>query len=58
MYGDLNEEHYELIPIELNNKIFKNELDILNKGHLVGFKGRIKNENKNIKVIAEKIQMF
>ncbi len=58
MYGELNEECYELIPIEINNKIFKSELNSLNKGNLIGFKGRIKNDNMIIKIIAEKIQMF
>lgn len=58
LYGDLNEEYYDFIPIELNNIVFKKQLNSITKGDLIGFKGRLRSDNQTIRVIAEKIQLF
>lgn len=56
-YGE-NSIDYECIPIEINNLIFKNELENIIIGNLIGLKGRLENDNNTTKVIAEKIQLF
>lgn len=49
---------YELFKVNLNSTIFKNDIDILEKGALVGLKGRMKNTDDNLQIIAERIQIF
>lgn len=49
---------YDVIEIKLLNKIFKRELKFLSKGNILGLKGRIKSENGNLSVFADKIQLF
>lgn len=51
-------DFFDNIDIFLNNQIFQQDLKKMEKGFLIGFKGRIKNENNNLKIIAEKIQIF
>lgn len=51
-------DFFDNIDIFLNNQIFQHDLKKMEKGFLIGFKGRIKNENNNLKIIAEKIQIF
>lgn len=49
---------YDIIEVKLQNAIFKRELKFLSKGDLLGLKGRIKSENGNLSVFADKIQLF
>lgn len=58
MNGDLTEDFYEYITIQIDSNIFKNELNIMNNGDLLGLKGRIKNIDNNLKIVAERLQLF
>ncbi|MDE5553004.1 MAG: OB-fold nucleic acid binding domain-containing protein [Malacoplasma sp.] len=50
---------YESIQVSVNSSLFKDDIDFLEKGTLIGLKGRIKNsENNNLQIIAERIQVF
>lgn len=50
---------YDSIQISVDSSIFKNDIDFLEKGTLIGLKGRIKSsEDNNLQIIAERIQVF
>ncbi|MBD5446073.1 MAG: hypothetical protein HDR31_02005 [Mycoplasma sp.] len=50
---------YESIQVSVNSSLFKDDIDFLEKGTLIGLKGRIKNsKNNNLQIIAERIQVF
>lgn len=50
---------YESIQVSVNSSLFKDDIDFLEKGTLIGLKGRIKNsKNNNLQIIAEIIQVF
>lgn len=50
--------YYELIEVNVNNLFFIDDINNIAKGSLIGLKGRLKNENNNLKVIAERLQIF
>ncbi len=52
------EDFFEEIEVNLNSYVFDNDLKNMKIGTLVGFKGRIKNENNYLKIIAERVQIF
>ena len=54
----LNQLEYQVIPVKVNKKIFKNEIDLLKPGTIIGIKGRIDCDNKKIDLIAERIKIF
>lgn len=50
---------YDSIQISVNSVLFKNDLNFLEKGTLIGLKGRIKSsKDNNLQIIAERIQVF
>lgn len=51
-------DYFDSIDINVNTMLFSQDLSFLDQGTLIGLKGRIKSEDKNLKVIAEKIQVF
>ena len=54
----LNQLDYQVVPIKANKKIFKDELNMLKPGLVVGIKGRIDCNNQKIDLIAERIKVF
>lgn len=50
--------YYDNFNIELNNSIFKTDLKLIENGTLIGLKGRVRNQDDTLKLIAEKIQVF
>lgn len=51
-------DYFDSIDINVNTMLFSQDLSYLDEGTLVGLKGRIKSDKNNLKVIAEKIQVF
>lgn len=51
-------DFFDEIEVKVNNHIFWQDLKNMDIGTLIGLKGRIKNENNNLQIIAEKIQIF
>lgn len=50
---------YDSIQVSVNSSLFKNDIEFLEKGTLIGLKGRIKScEKNNLQIIAERIQVF
>ena len=56
--GKLNELDTQIINVEANSEVFKNELNLLRPGLVIAIKGRIKNYKNVIKLIAERIKPF
>ncbi|MBP5257078.1 MAG: hypothetical protein J6Y96_01850 [Mycoplasma sp.] len=56
--GKLNQLEYQIVPIKLNNQVFKRELKFLKSGAIVGVKGRIECLNSQIDLLAERIKIF
>lgn len=54
----LDQLDYQIIPIKLNNQIFKKELKFLKPGVIIGIKGRIECEGSSIQLVGERIKMF
>ena len=54
----LNQHEYQIVPVEVNKKIFKNEINLLKSGTIIGIKGRINYDNQKINLIAERIKIF
>jgi single-stranded DNA-binding protein len=53
-----NDEWYELIKCEINNEDFKQEIEKLKKGDIVGIKGRIQSYKNFQNILSERIQIF
>ena len=51
-------DYFDSIDINLSTPLFSQDINIMNSGNLIGLKGRIKNENNQLKIIAERIQVF
>lgn len=51
-------DYFDEIEVNLSNQIFHDDINKMKIGTLIGFKGRIKNENNLLKIVAEKIQVF
>ena len=56
--GKLNELDTQIINVEANSEVFKNELNLLRPGLVIAIKGRIENDKNVIKLIAERIKPF
>lgn len=54
----VNDDIYDYIDVNFTNLFFKKNLKLLEKGKLIGLKGRIKVENQNFKIIVDKLQVF
>lgn len=54
----LDQLDYQIIPIRLNNQIFKKELKFLKPGAIIGIKGRIECDGSSIQLVGERIKMF
>ena len=54
----LNQLEYQVVPVKVNKKIFKNEIGLLKPGTIIGIKGRIDCDNQKIDLIAERIKIF
>ena len=54
----LDQLDYQIIPIRLNNQIFKKELKFLKPGVIIGIKGRIECDGSSIQLVGERIKMF
>lgn len=52
------EAWYDIVTVELDDTIFKKEIDSLTKGDIVGIKGRIMCENASALLIGERVQVF
>ena len=57
-YISLNQLEYQVVPVKVNKKIFKNEIGLLKPGTIIGIKGRIDCDNQKIDLIAERIKIF
>ena len=44
----LNQLEYQVVPVKVNKKIFKNEISLLKPGTIIGIKGRIDCDNQKI----------
>ena len=48
----LDQLDYQIIPIRLNNQIFKKELKFLKPGAIIGIKGRIECDGSSIQLVG------
>ncbi|MDR3163660.1 MAG: hypothetical protein LBT77_01120 [Mycoplasmataceae bacterium] len=53
-----DEDYYDVIDILVDVESFKNELDTITNGTVVGIKGRAKLINNNMQLISERLQVF
>lgn len=51
-------DFFDYIDVYVNNNIFSQELKDAKEGTLIGFKGRMKSENKLLRIIVERVQVF
>lgn len=49
---------YEMFKVNLNSVIFKDDIEALEKGTLVGVKGRLKNVNGGYKILTERFKIY
>jgi uncharacterized protein Yka (UPF0111/DUF47 family) len=52
------EDWYDIVKIKIDKQLFKNELNLMSTGSIIGVKGRIKNESNNMQLVAERVQVF
>ncbi|MDR0856895.1 MAG: hypothetical protein LBM76_00690 [Mycoplasmataceae bacterium] len=53
-----DEDWYDLIEVEAENDLFKDELNKLEKGSIIGIKGRIKKIGEKLSCVCERMQIF
>ncbi|BAC43826.1 hypothetical protein D8X55_00420 [Malacoplasma penetrans] len=51
-------DFFDTIDVNVNSALFSQDLSLINSGVLLGLKGRLRNDNQSLKVVAEKIQIF
>lgn len=51
-------DFFDTIDINISSSLFAQDLNLINSGMILGLKGRLKNDNQMLKVVAEKIQIF
>ena len=59
-FFDSTNEHdyFDSMDINITSSLFAQDLSAMSSGSLIGLKGRIKTEDNQLKVVAEKIQVF
>jgi lysyl-tRNA synthetase class II len=53
-----NNQWFEIIPVIIDNNEFKDDIEFLNSGDIIGIKGRIRKRNEKIILFCEKLQNF
>lgn len=51
-------DFFDTIDVNVSSSLFSQDLNLINSGMLLGLKGRLRNDNESLKVVAEKIQIF
>ncbi len=51
-------DYFDSIDVYVTSALFAQDLNTMNSGSLIGLKGRIKTEENQLKIVAEKIQVF
>ncbi len=52
------EDWYEKLSVLVSNEKFKQELESINNGTIIGIKGRLSLVNKQNRIISEKVHLF
>ncbi|MCF0217562.1 MAG: hypothetical protein HUJ42_00750 [Malacoplasma sp.] len=52
------DDYFDNIDVQINSLLFAQDLAIMDIGNLISLKGRVKNIENNLQIIAENIQIF